>query len=81
MEFVARCEDNGGEKQIEEELVVKADGAFDEIAFGKVYDQPSDHTCALLASSIQICCYHTRGVPTSEDGEDRLMHRLNLLML
>lgn len=62
MEFISRRQDNWWEEQIEEELVVEADGILDEGTLGELDDKTRDHAYSLSASSVflgswcSVCC-------------------------
>lgn len=77
MQLVARRENNGREKKVEEELVVEADAVLDGCAWSHPDGQANDHACAC-----QICgVVGTERDRTSKDGNDRLVDGLYFLKL
>jgi hypothetical protein len=81
MKLIPRRQDDWGEQKVEKELVVKADCILDECTLGQLYDQSSDHTCLIVSIKSSDTGDAVLRSPTCENGQNRLMYRLNLLML
>lgn len=66
MKFVTRGEDNGWQEEIEEELIVEANGVLYEGPLSQFYDQSSGHAWELSAA-VPSHCTPDCGVPAKID--------------
>lgn len=53
MQFVAGGKDDGRQEQVEEHLIVKADGISHRGDCGEAEDEANDHSCKRLARDVQ----------------------------
>lgn len=80
MKFISRGQDDWWKEQIEEELVVEADGILDEGTLGELDDKTRDHAYGLLASSVFHGSYGSV-CRTCEDRDDCLVYCLDFLLM